>query len=314
MAGWNWHIGPKHDWHRYATAQHVKLYWETQCNSRKRRYNNETKWLDCTAFKADARCLEVWSPIDGNNFLQRLPEDSHANKLQQVLVDSWTAPIPIASLSCFEHGKMSIQKKHWIVEAQKFFDIVTSAEDCKHSYRNQAQRFETAFYCWCHDTLSRLSMVSLSSWHSGQWRWHCRLRSGGQTVRATQQEGWNGGYLVSFQMSAAVMGLAGCTMLRLAVVLKSLGWSLKDASPNPTWIRLCSRIGFVDEMLMSVCGFCMIIFDRSGQAFIFLEEDGARLGEEMGAMKWHDSMKRLDRSWLIGWCLCVDAVVAWIGA
>lgn len=47
---------------------------------------------------------------------------------------------------------------------------------------------------------------------------------------------------------------------------------------------------------MSVCGFCMIIFDRSGQAFIFLEEDGARLGEEMGAMKWHDSMKRLDRS------------------
>ena len=64
--------------------------------------------------------------------------------------------------------------------------------------------------------------------------WHCRLRSGGQTVRATQQEGWNGGYLVGFQMSAAVMGLAGCTMLRLAVVLKSLGWSLKDASPNPT--------------------------------------------------------------------------------
>lgn len=40
----------------------------------------------------------------------------------------------------------------------------------------------------------------------------------------------NGGYLVSFQMSVAV---AGCTMLRLAVVLKSLGWSLKDVSPNP---------------------------------------------------------------------------------
>lgn len=94
--------GPKHDWHRYATAQHVKLCWETQCNSKKRRYNNETKvtW-----------CLEVWSRIDGNNFLQRLPEDSHANKLQQVLVDSWTAPIPIASLSCFEHGKMSIKKE-----------------------------------------------------------------------------------------------------------------------------------------------------------------------------------------------------------
>ena len=38
---------PKHDWHRYATAQHVKLYWETQCNSRKRQYNNETKvtWM-----------------------------------------------------------------------------------------------------------------------------------------------------------------------------------------------------------------------------------------------------------------------------
>ena len=151
------------------------------------------KWLECTACKADARCLEVWSRIDGNNFLQRLPEDSHANKLQQVLVDSWTAPVATASLNCFEHGKMSIKKnktKHWIVEDQKFFDIVTSAEDCKHSYRNQAKWFETAFYCWCHDTLSRLSMVSLSSWHSGQWRWHCRLRSGGQTVRATQQEEW----------------------------------------------------------------------------------------------------------------------------
>lgn len=122
----------------------------------------------------------------------------------------------------------------------------------------------------------------------------------------------NGGYLVSFQMSVAVMGLAGCTMLRLAVVLKSLGWSLKDVSPNPTWIQLCSRIDFVDECVWFLHDHMWL--DRSGQAFIFLEEDGARLGEEMGAMKWHDSMKRLDRWWLIGWFLCVDAAVAWTGA
>ena len=155
--------------------------------------------------------------------------------------------------------------KHWIVEDQKFFDIVTSAEDCKHSYRNQAKWFETAFYCWCDDTLSRLSMVSLSSWHSGQWRWHCRLRSGGQTVRATQQEEWRLPSQFPDECCSHGLGrLYHVTSSCFKVARLVLEGCLSQPYMNTTLIQLCSRIDFSDEMLMSVCGFCMIIFDRSG--------------------------------------------------
>ena len=58
------------------------------------------------------------------NFIQRIPKDSHANKLQQVLVEPWPAPIAIAFRSFFVHGKTLIKNKHGAVEARQFYDVV----------------------------------------------------------------------------------------------------------------------------------------------------------------------------------------------